>query len=146
MNLTRHKGLFDGKAIDLLCVVAVVLLAAGALGAGGGGPTAAPLRTSTDETMSSVDWTAATAPPPTPAANMTSLDFLLDVFSADRLARVWDQQAGVITEHCYRDLAVFFEARKHAHIWALKMCKLLSLILPGTILIILNHTSSINGP
>ncbi|XP_052133615.1 uncharacterized protein LOC127752376 isoform X1 [Frankliniella occidentalis] len=116
------------------CVLVVLLLAALSAGAedsaltaslvngsDSAAPTATPLRSSTDDTMSSVDWTAATAPPPTPAANMTSLDFLLDVFNADRLARVWDKQASVITEQCYSELATFFDARKHAHIWALKM-------------------------
>ncbi|KAJ1520635.1 hypothetical protein ONE63_003743 [Megalurothrips usitatus] len=71
--------------------------------------------------MSSVDWTSASSSPsPTPPANMSSLAFLLDVFNADRLTGVWEEQAGAITEQCHQDMTEFFAARKRAHIWALK--------------------------
>lgn len=86
------------------------------------GPTPAPLRSSTAaETMSSVDWTHAPPPTPTPATNMSSIDFLLDVFNADRLEGVWGEQADFITGQCHSDMAEFFSARRRAHIWALKM-------------------------
>ncbi|XP_034234664.1 O-acyltransferase like protein isoform X2 [Thrips palmi] len=117
-----------GLIVAVTCLVALAAAAGGddavltVSSAGPGVPTPTPLRSSTAaDTMSSVDWTNAPPPTPTPATNMTSLDFLLDVFSVDRLEHVWDAQANLITAECHRDMAEFFAARRRAHIWALKM-------------------------
>lgn len=112
-------------ALLAACVAALAALATAAEDAVSTSP-APLLRSSTatadEETMSSVDWTSASSSPsPTPPANMSSLAFLLDVFNADRLTGVWEEQAGAITEQCHQDMTEFFAARKRAHIWALKM-------------------------
>jgi len=69
--------------------------------------------------MPSVEWTAASTAP-TPPANFSGLDKLLDVYNAERVASNWVAERVNVSRQCFRDMDTMFRASERGDIWAIK--------------------------